>query len=92
MLSYRITDSGAKHLGGDGGVVKLQRMLQDNGYTVFVGERCAGPALYWARLLPAELASRKEHIVCPFKRAAFVATSSFGHCSHVQCFTAGEFV
>ena len=38
MLSYRVKETGAKHLGGDDTVVQLARALESRGFSVFVGE------------------------------------------------------
>ena len=38
MISYRVTETGSKELGGDGTVDRLSGALRSAGYTVFVGE------------------------------------------------------
>ena len=38
MLSYRIIDTGAVELGGDGTVVRVKAWLEAEGFRVFVGE------------------------------------------------------
>eukprot|EP00808_Paulinella_micropora_P021358 g66099.t1 len=48
MLSYRIRETGAKELGGDGTVIDLQQALQEMGFSVFVGESALQGGQAWA--------------------------------------------
>ena len=48
MLSYRITDSGAAHLGGDDTVPRIAEYLGRVGYSVFVGESSLEGGELWA--------------------------------------------
>jgi hypothetical protein len=50
MISYRVPETGAKELGGDGTVERLADALQSLGFSVFVGEQEGGLVAGWRRV------------------------------------------
>eukprot|EP01116_Phalansterium_solitarium_P002468 TRINITY_DN1251_c0_g1_i2.p1 TRINITY_DN1251_c0_g1~~TRINITY_DN1251_c0_g1_i2.p1 ORF type:complete len:371 (-),score=36.43 TRINITY_DN1251_c0_g1_i2:158-1270(-) len=65
MLSYRISDSGARELGGDDSVVLLRDALEAYGFTVFVGESALEGGQGWAETIQKAVKGCKAFIpVC----------------------------
>jgi hypothetical protein len=65
VISYRITETGAREQGGDGTVVQIKRYLEAKGYSVFFGEDSLedGEEIEWSRQLQAAVTSCKVFVV-----------------------------
>eukprot|EP00457_Paulinella_chromatophora_P001934 gb/GEZN01001937.1/.p1 GENE.gb/GEZN01001937.1/~~gb/GEZN01001937.1/.p1 ORF type:complete len:882 (+),score=199.54 gb/GEZN01001937.1/:56-2701(+) len=74
MLSYRIRETGAKELGGDGTVIELQQALQEMGFSVFVGESALQGGQAWASTIQS--AVERARVFIPITSPTYGSESS----------------